>query len=104
MYTKIISKIYIYTYVINEFIDGCEIRPNFFFSRHRSGKKRSMAGNTSIEGEYTDARIANCDWRDQRPSIIGMQRYAGLKADLISRSATCIASGNNSAWSTTRES
>jgi len=29
------------------------------FSRHRSGKKRSMAGNTSIESEYSDARIAN---------------------------------------------
>ena len=26
---------------------------SFFFSRYRSGKKWSMAGNTSIEGEYT---------------------------------------------------
>lgn len=34
------------------------------FSRHRSGKKRSMAGNTSIEGEYRCAsRCLNCQLR-----------------------------------------
>lgn len=36
--------------VYAKYINKCILNPSF--SRHRSGKKRSMAGNTSIEGEY----------------------------------------------------